>query len=268
MSCRVSTTSLIPGACVVGNRGLGVLGSVIRTTTNVGENGAGFLYNDLTIADDGREIYGLIITPPSSGTFTTYEDGSFELVGASNGSHSFTYRLFSDGVDLGTATVTMTIGVVSAVPVNSSAPTIGGTPVQGQILTISNGVWTNTPSSYSYQWYRSGIAIVGATASSYQVSGADIGNTLRAGVVATNGIGPSIEAFSLQTSQVTSPVDTSAPILTNPTCTKAGLTTAVGTVSTNEGTGVLYRLISVNSSESVDTIKSSPLVTEIGRAHV
>lgn len=112
MSCRTSTTPLIAGACVVGNTGLGVLGSVIRSTTATGEFGAGYLYNDLDGggADDAKEIRGLIVTPPASGSFFAYEDGSFSLTGVADGTYSFVYRLFVDGVDLGTATATATIG--------------------------------------------------------------------------------------------------------------------------------------------------------------
>ena len=114
MSCRVSTAPLIAGACVVGNSGLGVLGSVIRATTATGEFGAGYLYNDVVGGvDDAKEVRGLIVTPPASGSFFAYEDGSFSLTGVADGSHLFVYRLFADGVDLGTATATVNIGQAS-----------------------------------------------------------------------------------------------------------------------------------------------------------
>src|SRR5437764_2828283 len=40
----------------------------------------------------------------------------------------------------------------SAVPVNSSPPTISGTAQQGKTLSESHGTWTNSPTSYTYQW--------------------------------------------------------------------------------------------------------------------
>ena len=43
--------------------------------------------------------------------------------------------------------------VISA-PGNLTLPTISGTPQQGQTLTASNGTWSNSPTSYSYQWAR------------------------------------------------------------------------------------------------------------------
>lgn len=101
-------TALVPSAYHYGGGGLGVLGSSVPST---GEHGASYLYNDLDLpADNGVEVRGLVETPPSDGTFFAYEDGSFSLVGAPDGEYTFTYRLYVDGVDLGTAGVTLFIG--------------------------------------------------------------------------------------------------------------------------------------------------------------
>lgn len=137
MSVRVDTASLIAGACVVGNRGLGVLGAVIRATTATGSHGPGYLYNDLTGADDAKEIRGLILTVPSAGTFTPNEDGSFTLTGAPDGSYSFTYRLFADGADLGTATGSITIGAAGVSVTASVIGTIAG--IVAASVTVSTG---------------------------------------------------------------------------------------------------------------------------------
>jgi len=108
VSLRIDTAEWIAGALVIGGTGLGVLGSDIPST---GTHGASYLYNDLVLpADAGKEIRGLIVTPPSVGTFYAYEDGSFTFAGAPGGIHSFVYRLFVDGVDSGTATGTISIG--------------------------------------------------------------------------------------------------------------------------------------------------------------
>lgn len=111
MSYRFDST-LIPGAYHLGNRGLGVLGSIIRASTGTGDHGPGYLFNDLTGADDAKEIRGLVLTQPSAGAFFAYEDGSFTLADAPDGTYTFTYRLFADGVDSGTATAAITIGTV------------------------------------------------------------------------------------------------------------------------------------------------------------
>jgi hypothetical protein len=98
---------LIASAYHFGNRGLGVLGSAIPTT---GDHGGAVLANDLVLPNDSpSEFRCLLVTPPSSGTLVLYEDGSFTFF-APDGTYSFVYRLFEDGVDRGAATVTLTIG--------------------------------------------------------------------------------------------------------------------------------------------------------------
>ena len=81
-------------------------------------------------------------------------------------------------------------------PLSTSAPTISGSPQSGQTLTANRGNWSGTtPISYAYQWQRcspSGAncsAIPGATTSTYVVTDADIGSTLRVAVTATNSAG-------------------------------------------------------------------------------
>lgn len=103
--------ALIASSVVYGDPGHGVLGSVIRATTATGAHGPGLLYNDWDNAsDDTKEFRALIVTPPASGALFVFEDGSFTLAGAADGSYTLTYRLFVDGADLGTTTATFTVG--------------------------------------------------------------------------------------------------------------------------------------------------------------
>lgn len=103
---------LIAGKAVYGNPGLGVTGAVIRATTATGDFGPGLLYNDWdSSADDAKEFRALIVTPPSAGAFWAFEDGSFALYSAPDGTYSISYRLFVDGVDMGLAPpTTITVG--------------------------------------------------------------------------------------------------------------------------------------------------------------
>ena len=43
-----------------------------------------------------------------------------------------------------------------AQPVNTSEPTISGTAAVGQTLTGTAGTWSNSPTSFGYQWVRCG----------------------------------------------------------------------------------------------------------------
>src|SRR5207247_1407760 len=81
-------------------------------------------------------------------------------------------------------------------PVNTSPPTISGTPQAGQTLTASTGSWSGThPITYAYHWHgaHSGgancAAIAGATGPTYVATSADVGRTLRVVVTATNSAG-------------------------------------------------------------------------------
>ncbi|WP_307861891.1 CHAP domain-containing protein [Nocardioides sp. SYSU D00065] len=49
----------------------------------------------------------------------------------------------------------------------TTAPAIVGTPAVGAPLEVAGGAWTPTPSSVSVRWLADGVAIPGATASSY-----------------------------------------------------------------------------------------------------
>lgn len=76
-----------------------------------------------------------------------------------------------------------------APPTNTVAPVVSGTPSVGQTLASTNGVWTNSPTGYTYQWKRNGSNISGATNSTYLLVTADVGATITITVVATNADG-------------------------------------------------------------------------------
>ncbi len=73
-------------------------------------------------------------------------------------------------------------------PQNTVAPTISGTLNVGQTLTCSSGTFTDSPTTYAYQWNRNGTAITGASANHYTVTLADSGATLTCTVTASGGV--------------------------------------------------------------------------------
>jgi hypothetical protein len=83
----------------------------------------------------------------------------------------------------------------TAAPQNTVPPTIKGTPQQGQKLSGDRGNWSNGPKSYDLFWLRcdknggSCAKIGGATSNTYTLGSADVGNTLRFRVDATNAAG-------------------------------------------------------------------------------
>ena len=64
-------------------------------------------------------------------------------------------------------------------------PTIKGKAKVGKVLKAEPGTWKPKPTSFKYQWYRSGKAIKNATKSSYKVKKADIGKTIKVKVTAS-----------------------------------------------------------------------------------
>ena len=100
-------------------------------------------------------------------------------------------------------------GVAGGVPVSLVLPVVSGSAVVGQVLSASSGTWSGGPSSFVFQWRRcdgggGGCLDVGSGSevASYLLGAGDLGFTLRVGVTASNGSGPSAEALSLPTAVV------------------------------------------------------------------
>jgi hypothetical protein len=102
-------------------------------------------------------------------------------------------------------------------PVNFGSPTISGVAVQRHLLSSTQGAWSQSPTSYTYQWLRcaadgSGcVAIPGASSSTYVVAAADAGHTLRASVSATNAAGTTAAVSNHTNVAIGVPVSTRAP---------------------------------------------------------
>ena len=125
---------------------------------------------------------------------------------------------------------------IAAAPSNTTAPAVTGTAKIGQTLTVSNGTWSGTPTSYDYQWQRcssttSCTDIVGETGHSYTVLNRDGGYRLRAVVEAVNADGTST-ANSNMTDVVAAsgaPVASVRPSITGDAVVGSTLTAQTGT---------------------------------------
>jgi hypothetical protein len=96
------------------------------------------------------------------------------------------------GSETGYTTVTKTSASVSipttpadAKTLTTVTPTISGTDAVGQTLTVLRGTWTPGPVAYTYQWFRGGVAITGATAKTYVLTSADAGQNITVSVSCT-----------------------------------------------------------------------------------
>lgn len=121
--------------------------------------------------------------------------------------------------------------IPNSAPFNTILPVITGTAAEGQVLTATQGSWTGYPApTYAYAWLRNGVAIGGATVSTYTLVAGDVGNQISVQVTATNTEG-SVYAVSLETAVVsgTLPVNTVAPAVTGTAEDGEVLTTTNGT---------------------------------------
>jgi hypothetical protein len=95
-------------------------------------------------------------------------------------------------------------------PVAMTPPAISGSPIEGQLLSTSNGSWSGTPTAFEYQWEDCNTvgaacaAIGAATSSSYRLAARDVGYSLRVIVKASNAAG-SADTSSDHTATVTPP---------------------------------------------------------------
>lgn len=78
------------------------------------------------------------------------------------------------------------VGTILAAPLNTVAPAISGTLAHGSTLTATNGTWTGSSITYSYQWMSSGVAVPGATSSTYVTQVSDVGDMMTCVVTASN----------------------------------------------------------------------------------
>ena len=77
------------------------------------------------------------------------------------------------------------ITAVPPAPVNSTLPVISGSTTVGSVLTTTNGTWTNSPTSFAYQWTR-GATNIGTNANTYTLVVADTNQNITCEVTATN----------------------------------------------------------------------------------
>jgi Bacterial Ig-like domain (group 3) len=113
-----------------------------------------------------------------------------------------------------TITIGPTVAVTALPPANTSAPTIAGTAQIGQVLTLTQGIWTNSP-TVTDQWEQctgaTCSAIAGQTGTTYTVTAADVGKTIRVLETATNSGGSSPVPSNATSPIVAPPTANSAP---------------------------------------------------------
>ena len=114
-----------------------------------------------------------------SGKAITGATRSTYVVTRSDGGARITVKV--TGRKTGYASVSKTSAATATVPKllkSAPTPTISGKRTVTSVLTAVPGSWSPAPVKLTYQWYRSGKAITGATSSRYRLKSADAGKTI------------------------------------------------------------------------------------------
>ena len=108
-------------------------------------------------------------------------------------------------------------------------PSFTGTYALGRVLTAAPGTWSPAPTTYAYQWYRNGDAILGATSATYALTSADQGTKISV-VVTASKVG--YNTLTKNSAQVTMPKF----FTTTPTPTISGTLRSGHTLTAKPGT--------------------------------
>ena len=136
-----------------------------------------------------------------------------------------------------TANSLPTIAVIADPPANAVAPVLTGSTLDGGTLTLDDGTWTGTdPLDYDYVWQRCDadgddcVAIAGETGTSYALTAADIGSTIRALVTVSNGVGvAAAQTAPTAVVEAEAPSNTVVPVVTGDWVDGGTLTSDTGT---------------------------------------
>jgi hypothetical protein len=212
--------------------GSALLGQVLGLTQGVWTNSP-------TITDQWEDCTGASCAPIAGATGLTYT----VAVGDVGHTIDVLESASNDGTPVGTPVTARSLPTAAAVapPINAVLPAISGTAQQGQVLTMTQGTWTNSPTSITEQWEGcAGLictAIPGQTGTSYTVGAGDVGHTIQVVETAFNAAAPlvGVTAVSGRTATASATSGTSVVAFSQNTPTTNQAVTLVATVISNSG---------------------------------
>ncbi|MFI9485273.1 hypothetical protein ACIG47_02695 [Promicromonospora sp. NPDC052451] len=128
----------------------------------------------VTLSADAVTPYGTVTVTSGSATLgsAVFDERTEQValngsaLGAGTRTLTFTYRAFP-GAPAWSTQRTVTVKPLSfSVP---RSPSISGTAQVGKVLTANRWTWTPTPTTVRYQWRVNGVAVAGATSSTWKV---------------------------------------------------------------------------------------------------
>ena len=170
----ITVTATATGANYQGTKDSAATTAVAKATYAMG----GITFSNYAMTYDGNPKSIQITGTLPSGVSVSYSGNGQTNAGA----YTVTARFTGNSTNYETIPdITATLTIAKAIMTGSAS--ITGTPTYGQVLTaVPNLTNTGTP---TYQWKRNGVAISGATGTTYTLVSADIGTTITVTATAT-----------------------------------------------------------------------------------
>lgn len=223
------------------SRGIGATVEVVSPASDVAN--AGVSYLSLST--------GVCTVNEFTGTITVVSAGTCNLTATSLG------NLLNDQDQLSKS---LTISIIAKSSVISE-PTVSGTNRAGMTLTATSGTWSNSASSYSYQWKSSATSdgtysdIAGADSPTYILMAADVGRFIKVSVIANNAGGASTAWLSSARGSIDDYLAGLNPVLSTATATDDGFTFTITNYSAS------YTFAATTTSGSVSLTGANGVVT-------
>jgi hypothetical protein len=223
------------------SRGIGATVEVVSPASDVAN--AGVSYLSLST--------GVCTVNEFTGTITVVSAGTCNLTATSLG------NLLNDQDQLSKS---LTISIVAKSSIISE-PTVSGTNRAGMTLTATSGTWSNSASSYSYQWKSSATSdgtysdIAGADSPTYILMAADVGRFIKVSVIANNAGGASTAWLSSARGSIDDYLAGLNPVLSTATATDDGFTFTITNYSAS------YTFAATTTSGSVSLTGANGVVT-------
>ena len=223
------------------SRGIGATVEVVSPASDIAN--AGVSYLSLST--------GVCTVNEFTGTITVVSAGTCNLTATSLG------NLLNDQDQLSKS---LTISIIAKSSVISE-PTVSGTNRAGMTLTATSGTWSNSASSYSYQWKSSATSdgtysdIAGADSPTYILMAADVGRFIKVSVIANNAGGASTAWLSSARGSIDDYLAGLNPVLSTATATDDGFTFTITNYSAS------YTFAATTTSGSVSLTGANGVVT-------
>lgn len=167
----------------------GLLSDAPTVTTPASITGAARVGSTLTVTAPGWSTTGVVTTyqwlldtVAIPGAVATTYDVTAQDVGKAISVRATGTK---PGLTPATTTSAPVTGLLGETLVASTPPSISGSGRTGQVLTVNPGTWGPlSPTTWSYQWLRNGVAVPGATDSTYIVPVRDAAKSLSVEVTA------------------------------------------------------------------------------------